>query len=510
MNRYKAIMLQGTGSSVGKSIIATALCRIFLQDGYTVCPFKAQNMSLNSFVTESGGEMGRAQVVQAQACGVKPSVDMNPVLIKPVEDAKAQIIIHGKPIKDMQVTEYERYKKIAFKAVKASFNKLIATYELVVIEGAGSPAEVNLKARDIANMKTAKLAGAPVILVADIDRGGAFASIVGTMALLEPQERKRIKGFIINKFRGDKSLLKEGLDFIEKKTKKKVIGVIPYFKDIIIPEEDGVALDDKPAASPRKGNTKINIAVIRLPHISNFTDFDPLNREPDVKIRYVNQDDDIGNADAVIIPGTKNTVKDLEWLRKSGLAQQILAVPDQERLPVLFGICGGYQMLGIIIRDPKHIESQRDRIRGLGLLPVITTFGKQKYLYQVEGKEIETGIGVYGYEIHHGKTENAAHALPAFTIKRKHEAGNKQTKSIYYPDGARTRDNRITGTYLHGIFDSDFYRRAFLNRILRLKGFNPVKKYNKFDQNKEFDKLAGLVRANIDMKFIYNLLKSYK
>ena len=488
---------------MGKSVIVTALCRIFLQDGFKVCPFKAQNMSLNSFVTKEGGEMGRAQAVQAQAARLQPHVDMNPILIKPAGDVKAQIILHGKPVGNMRVKKYNEYKKIAIKKVLDSFCRLKKQYEIIVIEGAGSPAEINLRKDDIVNMKIAEAAHAPVILVGDIDKGGVFASLVGTLALLQAQERKRIKGFIINKFRGDKRLLKKGLSFLEKKTGKPVLGVIPYFSaaggsayggnNIIIPEEDSVALEDKKQKRRSKG---VNIAVIKLPYTSNFTDFDALENEPDVRLTYVDDKKQLDGADIVIIPGTKNTIADLLWLKKSGIAEKILSTIDYRLSTILIGICGGYQMLGKVIYDSGKVESIQKEIEGLGLLPIITTFKSEKILSQTQAFEIKTGIELKGYEIHHGRTISLEPCSPMFRIK-----GAKRL------DGIQSGDGRIWGTYLHGIFDNVEFRRHFLNRVRSTIGLKqPAVQGGCFNLENEFDKLASLVRKNIDLKLLYKIL----
>lgn len=494
----RTIMIQGTGSSVGKSIIVTALCRIFLRDGFKVCPFKAQNMSLNSFVTKEGGEMGRAQVVQAQAARLQPQVDMNPILIKPTSEVKAQIIIQGRPVGNMQVKEYRHYKKTALKNVLASFNRLKNQHEIIVIEGAGSPAEINLRKDDIANMKIAELTNAPVILAGDIDRGGVFASLVGTLELLPEKESQRIKGFIINKFRGDKSLLKNGLSYLERKTGKPVLGVIPYFKDILIPEEDSVTLENKKqkTASQKPKNATINIAVIKLPYISNFTDFDALENEPDVNLYYVRKKDELNNPDVIILPGTKNTIADLCWLKDSGMASRIVSCIGGPLSTILIGICGGYQMLGRTIYDSDRVESRQKEISGLGLLPIMTTFEKEKKLSQTEAREIKTKIGLKGYEIHHGRTINLAPCVPVFTIK-----GEKRL------EGTQSDDVRIWGTYLHGIFDNVEFRQNFLNRIRERKGLKSisVKNHCKNLEN-EFDKLAALVRENINIELLYKIL----
>lgn len=481
---------------MGKSVIAAAFCRIFLQDGYSVCPFKAQNMALNSFVTKEGGEMGRAQVVQAQACGIEPHVDMNPILIKPTGDSMAQVIIQGKPAGNMSAIKYHSYKAKALRKVLDSFGRLKKQYEIIVIEGAGSPAEVNLKKEDIVNMKMAEIANAPVILVGDIDKGGVFASLVGTLELLNKKERNRIKGFIINKFRGDKRLLEKGLRFLEKKTGKPVLGVIPYSKEIMIPEEDSVSLENRRGGNGKRALKEINITVIKLPFISNFTDFDALENEPDVSLEYASDKNELAGADVIIIPGTKNTIKDLLWLRKTGIADRVLSTMNQELSTVLIGICGGYQMLGKYIYDSARVESAQKEIEGLGLLPISTTFKSEKILSQTEVVEIDTGAKLNGYEIHHGRTVTLAKCRPILKIEKSRRI-----------DGMQSDSGNVWGTYLHGIFDNDIFRRKFLNRIRVNKGLRlPPERTSIFSIDSELDKLADLVRQNMDMKLLYRIL----
>jgi adenosylcobyric acid synthase len=505
MNRAKTLHICGTGSGVGKSIIVSALCRIFLQDGHKVCPFKAQNMALNSFVTKEGGEIGRAQAFQAEACRIEPHVDMNPILMKPTADKYAQVIVHGKPIANMSALRYVRYKRRLSKEVFGSFDRLRKKYELIVMEGAGSPAEINLKAHDIVNLKMARYAGAPVILVGDIDKGGVFASLVGTLELLEREEREQIKGFIINKFRGDIKLLKPGIDFLEKRTGIKVLGVIPYFhlsgrSGIRISEEDSVPLDNF-KGSDRASRRKLNIDVIYLPHISNFTDFDALEREPDVNLRYIKDPDALNRPDVIIIPGTKNTVNDLRYLKESGFAKKIIGLMGKDALPVLMGICGGFQMLGNRIRDPHRTESSQKETNGLGVLKMETVFGRDKVLSQVKAKEASSGLDVSGYEIHHGRSRNTGKHSPAFNIIE------RKGKAVRDTDGIIAMDDRLFGTYIHGIFDANAFRREFLNRIRLKKGWGPLPDKASFDPDHELDKLASLVRKNTDMKCLYRIIK---
>ncbi len=455
----RALMIQGTGSHAGKSLLVTAFCRIFKQMGYRVAPFKAQNMALNSFITEEGGEMGRAQVVQAEAAGVTPSVDMNPVLIKPQSDIGAQVIIQGKVVGNYSAVEYHSYKKEAIKIVKESYKRLAKKFDLILIEGAGSPAEINLKRHDIVNMRVAQMADAPVLIVSDIDRGGVFASLIGTMELLTTSEKKRVKGFIINKFRGDLNLLKPGLAFIKRKTGIKVLGVIPFIKDIYIQDEDSVSLEKKFTMNT---NGKLDIAVLNLPHISNFTDFDPLEREDLVSLRYVKEATAVGKPHVLIIPGSKNTIEDLNYLKTRGYLEEIKRL--KKNGSTIVGICGGFQILGKTISDHYAVESSRRKIEGLGFLDMETQFENEKTTFQVEAEEIKSEGKrkspevVRGYDIHMGKTKlNSAKSL--FKIKRR-----SGKKCLVY-DGAVSRDGKVWGTYMHGVFDNDGFRRRFIHRI---------------------------------------------
>jgi len=491
----KSIMLQGTGSDVGKSVISAALCRIFLQDGFRVAPFKSQNMALNSFVTKDGGEMGRAQVVQAQACRIEPHVDMNPILLKPTSDVGSQVIVEGKSIGNMNVDEYFEFKKTkALPIVKKCYERLASEFDIIVIEGAGSPAEINLRDGDIVNMEMAELADSPVVLIGDIDRGGVFASLVGTLELIQLEERERIKGMLINKFRGKKELLDSGLVMVEKRCGIPFLGVIPWFRDIIIPDEDSVALGQKNYNAIPFAD-KINIEVVRLPHLSNFTDFDSLELEPDVNLYYVNTPPPESSIpDVLIIPGSKHTIADMEFLLKSKFDERIknLAAKNTE----VIGICGGYQILGRFIIDELKVESDSGTIKGLGLLPIDTFFELEKFTRQVSAVDMTTGLQVRGYEIHVGQPKFLEKCDVIFQIND----GRL--------DGVRVKN--VWGTYLHGVFDEDEFRRAFINRLRSKKGLTPLREIQfRFDQDAEYDKLAELVRANIDMKKIYEIIGTY-
>jgi len=538
----KRIMVQGTGSGVGKSIITAALCRIFKQDGYKVAPFKAQNMALNSFVTSQGGEMGRAQVVQAEAAGIEPTVDMNPILIKPTSDLGAQIILRGKPLGNMLANYYHNYKTKLIQIVSESFLNLARKYQIIVIEGAGSPAEINLRENDIVNMKMAEIADSSVLLVADIDKGGVFAWIVGTLELLTEKEKDRVKGLIINKFRGDINILKPGLDYLEEKCQKDILGIIPYFKDIRIEEEDSLPLE-KAISSPFRKKNRVNIEVLYLPHISNFTDFDCLEEEEDVSLYYVGNGKRIGTPDLLIIPGSKNTIDDLSYLKKTGYYSQILALARKGK--IILGICGGYQMLGKEIQDPYHTESTREKIEGLGLLDVTTILESSKITSQVKasliGKEpffIEEEIS--GYEIHTGITKLLKGVRPWFKITRRSSPsenlarrhgrdprsfpltsilspkgrGNKWSgppSKVNIEDGAINKEGKIMGTYIHGLFDNHHFRGALLNYLRKRKGLSLYHSRNQASRlekrNKEYDKLANLVRKNLDIEKIYQILE---
>ena len=486
-----AVMFQGTGSNAGKSVLATALCRILLQDGFSVAPFKAQNMSLNSYVTESGGEMGRAQVVQAQACRLEPDVRMNPILLKPNSDTGSQVIVLGRAVGNMDVQEYIRYKPHAFAAAKEAFDSLAREYGVVVLEGAGSPAEINLKHHDIVNMNMARHARSPVLLVGDIDRGGVFSAFVGTMEVLAEWERALVAGFVINRFRGDEALLREAIDYTVRHTGRPIFGVVPYLDGLGLPEEDSVTFKSSilQSASPSSGE-RVEIAVIDLPHISNFTDFDPLRLESDVNLRIVRAPQDLGQPNAVILPGSKNVIGDLEYLQRTGLAKKItdLAMDGKTEL---IGICGGFQFLGREIADPHGIESGGRTLRSLGLLSLSTTLAPEKTLKRVAAKHLDSGFMVRGYEIHHGKT-----------------LGMDLIPSVLREDGevigVKSVDGLLWGTYLHGIFDADEFRRWFIDRLRIRLGLSPVGYVrSRYDLEPAFDRLAEVVRRSLRIDEIY-------
>ncbi|MDY4735103.1 cobyric acid synthase [Terrisporobacter sp.] len=503
----KKIMLQGTASNVGKSIITTGLCRIFKQDGYNVIPFKSQNMALNSFITKEGLEMGRAQVSQAEACGIDPIADMNPILLKPNGNNKSQVIVRGKVVGDMSSKEYHEYKLQLTEVLGDIFEEFEEKYDVVVMEGAGSCAEINLMERDISNMGMAEIADAPVIIIGDIDRGGVFASLAGTMLLLPDEYKKRVKGVIINKFRGRKELLDSGIKMLEDIIKVPVLGVLPY-TDIKIEEEDSVTTRFKQKVN--KGN--IHIEVVRTPHMSNFTDFNIFETQEDVSLRYVDFGESFGDPDIVIIPGTKSTIDDLMFLRKNGLENQIKELHRRGKL--IIGICGGYQMLGKVLKDPYHVENDLEEVEGIGLLDVETTFEMEKTTTQVKAildenfhgyLENLSGKEVSGYEIHMGITKRNENSNNFVTVKQKLE------QKVNYQVGSVNKECNVFGTYLHGIFDDIDFTRTILNNIRKMKNLEPiesnVKSFKEF-KNQQYDKLADYLREHLDMEKIYEIMEN--
>lgn len=492
----KSLMIQGTASDAGKSLIAAGLCRILKQDGYTVVPFKSQNMALNSFITKKGFEMGRAQVVQAEAAGIDPDVRMNPVLLKPTSDRKSQVVFMGKVLKDMDAVDYHEFKQELLPKIKEVYQELDQEYDTIILEGAGSPAEINLNERDIVNMGMARLVDAPVILVADIDKGGVFASIYGTIELMPEEDRKRIKGVLINKFRGDVALLQSGIDMIEELTQVPVLGVVPY-ADIDIDSEDSVALGSKGRTFNQEKD--LDVAIITLKRISNFTDFHSLEIQPDVSVRYVMPGDAIGNPDLLILPGSKNTIEDMQVLQDSGIVDEIRQCADQGIR--IFGICGGFQLLGKKISDPNHVESELDEIEGLGLLDIATQMQGTKRTTQVQAEH--EGQMLEGYEIHMGETEISDSLTPFSRIILQ----NGEETSRY--DGAVSPDKRIQGTYLHGVFDNSQWTRDYLNQIRIEKGLEPITDQAidlKEFKDLQYDKLAAIIRDAVDMKKIYQIM----
>lgn len=469
-----------------------------------MAPFKAQNMSLNSFVTQDGLEMGRAQVVQAEAACVEPSIEMNPILLKPEGDNRSQVIVMGRPIDTLPAREYFGLKEQLWSAVTDSLGKLSAEYDVIVVEGAGSPAEVNLKDRDIVNMRVAQHLRAPVLLVSDIDRGGVFASIVGTLELLTSEERTLVKGLVINKFRGDLSLLISGLEWIEQRTGIKVLGVIPYYHDIYIAEEDSVSLERR-RDMKTQSDFVLDIAVIGLPHISNFGDFDPFEQEEGVRLRYVEANDSLGDPDLIILPGTKSTIADLQYLESWAIGEEIARLAKQGT-PVI-GICGGYQMLGELILDPNHVESTRSQMKGLGLLPVTTTFLPSKSTHQVRGTvtsrsgllQSAQGLPITGYEIHMGHTNQNGLDSP-FLIEE------RSTRPCRDQDGATSVDGNVLGTYVHGLFHNEGLRRAILKELAIRKGVSLSLTNAVFSKEEAYDRLADLVRGSLDMDYIYRIM----
>lgn len=511
------LMIQGTASDVGKSLVTAALGRIMTQDGYLASPFKSQNMALNSYVTVDGKEIGRAQGMQAEAFGITATTDMNPILLKPSGEMTAQIVVHGVPHAALSAREYrEKFLPEAKSTVMDALDRLRETYEVVLMEGAGSPAEINLKSRDIVNMNLAGWADAPVLLVADIDRGGVFAFLVGTLELLEPHERARVKGFIINKFRGDLSLLQPGLDWLEERTGIPVLGVLPFLPQLRIEAEDSVVLEGTSGQYRADKGKGLDIAVIRYPRISNFTDFDPLVDEPDTSVRYVTRAEELGMPDVIILPGTKNTAADLAYLREQGFPAAItLALKDGARQ--LVGICGGYQMLGVKLLDPDAVESSEPReTAGLGYLPLSTVFLQEKTTVRVSGSlaidhplqlqgsfpEMATDLPVTGYEIHMGITTNHGEASVRTLFNLTEPEGAVQS------EGWGTLDGKVWGTYLHGLFHNDVLRRAWLDGLRVAKGLEPLElTFSAADlREQEFDRLAAAARESLNMGAIYEIM----
>lgn len=502
----KSLMIQGTGSGVGKSLIVSGLCRIFNDMGIRTAPFKAQNMALNSFITKEGGEIGRAQAFQAEAARIEPSVDMNPILLKASGEAGCQVILNGRVHSNMRADEYYEFKKEAWDAVTQAYERLSGKYELIVIEGAGSPAEINLSKDEVVNMRVARHTNSPVILVGDIDKGGVFASFYGTIGLLD-EDADYIKAFIINKFRGDINILNPGLDMIRERAGRPVLGVIPYLGDLGLHEEDGIPLERIGLRRQSAKGQKIKIVVLRLRYISNFTDFDPFMYEPDAELIYSLWEGDIENADLVIIPGSKNTVKDLLFLREHAIEKSI-KLAAEKGIPVV-GICGGYQMLGKKIHDPYGIESKYMEIDGLGLLDTETTLEKIKTTFQVEAELVAcpvSGVGglkdikLKGYEIHMGKTTGD---IGLFRLLRITHHASRFTVVM---DGSRK--GNVWGTYIHGIFDNDTFRRSLIDSLRFKRGMKPLEETIDFSKLRDssLDRWARIIKDGIDIKFLEGLI----
>jgi adenosylcobyric acid synthase len=483
-------MLQGTGSDVGKSLIAAGLCRAYTRRGLAVRPFKPQNMSNNAAVTADGGEIGRAQALQARACGVSPSTDMNPVLLKPQSEIGPQVVVQGRVFGAAKARDYQSLKPSLLPRVLESFERLAAECDLVLVEGAGSPAEVNLRAGDIANMGFARAAGVPVVLVADIDRGGVIASLVGTWEMLEADERARLRGYIINKFRGDPSLFEGGLAIITERTGLPSFGIVPWFEPArLLPAEDAVVLDRERRRA--EGGRRIRVAVPRLPRIANFDDLDPLIAEPDVEVLFVPLGQALpGDADLIVLPGSKATIADLTALRAAGWDIDIAA--HIRRGGVVLGLCGGYQMLGTRIRDPYGIEGPPAHAPGLGLLDIETELTPDKTLTEAAGIELSTGAPVHGYEMHVGSTGGSGAVRPMLRLNARE-------------DGAVSQDGRVLGCYLHGLFASDEFRRAFL---ARLRPGHASDLAYEAQVDRTLDALADHLEAHLDLNALLDASKS--
>lgn len=509
-DRPKSLMFLGTGSDVGKSVLVAAFCRILKQDGFRVAPFKAQNMALNSYITPDGGEMGRAQVVQAEAAGIEPHVDMNPILLKPTSQMGSQVILRGRAVGNYAAADYYRYKKDLVSLVRESYENLARQYDVILLEGAGGAVELNLKPHDLVNLSMAEMADAPCILVGDIDRGGIFAALLGSFTLMEPHERERILGFMVNKFRGDPQLFESGVEILQTRSDRPVLGVIPYFDHISIQEEDSVALGRRMKDSPgAPSDDVLSVGVVRLPFISNYTDFDCFEQEPGVKLAYFNRPSQVFQFDAVLLPGSKNTLEDLDFLRRTGMAEAICAY--YKAGGTVAGLCGGYQMLGIRVRDPYGVESALEEVPGLGLLDMDTEMFPEKITSQVEASLIcpsadgpDATASLRGYEIHMGRSVSRGGALPLFRITLRDD------RPADLSDGLIQPDRRVWGTYIHGIFDNDGFRRQFLREVRDRSGksrisLSPGFSYRQWKEE-QYDLLAEHVRRHVDVDLVYRLM----
>ena len=497
----RTVMIQGASSSVGKSLLTAALCRIFAGRGVRVAPFKAQNMSNNAAVCADGAEIGRAQAMQAAAAGIEPCADMNPILLKPEADSRSQVIVAGRPWRTLAAREYYTVREQLWSEVVAALGRLRSSHDLVIIEGAGSPAELNFQASEIVNMAVARHARSPVLLVGDIDRGGVFAQLLGTLWLLDAADRELVRGLIVNKFRGDRSLFVDGERILRERAELPVVGVVPFIHGLSLPEEDAAELDGR-AAEPARGDT-LDVAVVRLPHIANFDDFDPLRSEPGVRLRYVDSPQALGDPDAVVLPGTKSTAADLQWLRATGLADAVVRLA--RRGAAVVGICGGFQMLGGPIRDPDCVESAAGDVEGLGLLPTETTFTRKKSTHRVVAHVLGgpgwlgalAGEVVTGYEIHSGHTRCDR---PWLRLDREGDPGQSSF------DGLAGEDGRVWGCYLHGLFANDVYRRAWLASLRGGRAGQALVSTARGFQD-ELDHLARVVEASLDMDELQRIIR---
>jgi cobyric acid synthase CobQ len=490
--RAPTLMVQGTASHVGKSVVVAALCRALARRGLRVAPFKAQNMSLNSAVTLDGGEIGRSQAFQAEACGIPPEVAMNPILLKPMAGGRCQVIVNGQPYRVVESRGEAEHSRLALAVIAECLTELRSRFDVVVLEGMGSPAEINLRERDLANMRTAALAGAPVLLVGDIERGGVFAALAGTMELLEPGDRQRVVGYLINKFYGDPTVLASGIDALEQRYGVPTVGVLPYLPDLRPAEEDAEALDA--AARRCRHSAGLQVVVPRLPGIANFTDLAPLAAEPGVSVRYVTRPTEWGTPALVVLPGTRSTVADLAWLRDAGLERRLLQHAASGGWVV--GLCGGYQMLGQAMRDPERVESAEETVAALALLDAVTTFAAEKRLTLVRGTVLVPGLEglpIEGYEIHHGVTRLGPGARSAVRLSERFG------RMVNNPDGAVAAGGRVFGTYLHGLFDSAGFRRPFL----RMLGWNEVEIMT---APNVFDRLADWLEEHVRMADVLALI----
>ena len=503
--RARALMVLGTASHVGKSVLTTAFCRLLAERGVRVAPFKAQNMALNSFVTADGGEIGRAQVAQAEAAGVEPTRAMNPVLLKPTGGV-SQVVLDGAPYAVMSAREYYGAKAAIWPRVTAAYDALARSFDVVVLEGAGSPVEINLTEHDLTNLRMARHADAAVVIVADIERGGVFAQLVGTWELLPADDRRRVVGFVVNKFRGDVTLLDPGLDFLRERTGVPVLGVLPYRSEMQVDQEDSLGLEEtaSPADELEPDEGAVDVAVIRLPHVSNFTDFWPLSRLPGVRVRYVASADRLGSPDLLVLPGTKATVLDLDWLRASGLADRVRRLAADPDGPAVLGICGGFQMLGNRVDDPLGVESPRAETPGLGLLDAVTTFSAAKNRHRVRGVALDGGQAVVGYEIHMGETALSGHARPWLRLAR-------EPDGAAVLDGATEPSGRVFGTYVHGLFDAAGMASALVDRLRSRRGLPPLGP-EVWDAHRarladRYAPLARLLRGHLDLRPVWSALQ---